>query len=338
MPAPGERMENKMSMMPTRRTMIAGAAAGVLAAPGLARAQAWPSGPIRIICGTAAGGLTDIFSRAYGDYISRQVGQPVVVENRPGASGAIAAQAVKQAAPDGLTFVLSLSTTFLGNRVMIRNLQYDPDRDFKIISVMPAGHLPLVVHRSTGVTNIKEFLEFAKTKDVSLGTYGAGTLPHIMTFEFNKTLDRKIVPVHYRGEAPMWNDMASGTLQAAVGSYLASLAVLQPGTGRAIAVPTTRRMKKLPDVPTFLEQGVTGRLFQLKSWVGLFGPAALPDAIADRVSALMVEGGKSEAVLKVLDTFGIDEAAMSRADSQKLYSEEGPDWIAATRALGLSPT
>ncbi len=327
-----------MAMTLSRRAALAGAASAGLFAPGIGRAQAWPSGPIRIICGTAAGGLTDIFSRTYGEYISKQVGQPVVVENRPGASGAIAAQAVKQAAPDGLTFVLSLSTTFLGNRVMIRNLQYDPDKDFKIISVMPAGHLPLVVHRSTGVTNVREFLEFAKARDVSLGTYGAGTLPHIMTFEFNKQLDRKIVPVHYRGEAPMWNDMASGTLQAAVGSYLASQVVLQPGTGRPIAVPTTRRMKKLPDVPTFLEQGVTNRLFQLKSWVGLFGPAGLPDTIADRVSALMVEGGKSEAVLKVLDTFGIDEAAMSRTDSQKLYNDEGPDWIAATQALGLTPT
>jgi tripartite-type tricarboxylate transporter receptor subunit TctC len=327
-----------MSVKLTRRGMVAGAAACGIALPGLVRAQTWPNGPIRIICGTAAGGLSDIFSRTYGEYISKAVGQPVVVENRPGASGAIAAQAVKQAPPDGQTFILSLSTTFLGNRVLIRNLQYDPDKDFTMISAMPAGHLPLIVHRSTGVGNVKEFLDFARTKDVSLGTYGAGTLPHIMTFEFNRSLERKIVPVHYRGEAPMWNDMAGGTLQAAVGSYLAASSVLQSGAGRAIAVPTTRRMKKLPDVPTFVEQGVTARLFQLRSWVGLFAPAGLPDVIADRVSALMVEGGKSEAIQKVLDTFGVDDPAMGRAESRKLYEEEGPEWITATRELGLSPT
>ena len=110
------------------------------------------------------------------------------------------------------------------------------------------------------------------------------------------------------------------------------------GIGRAIAVPTDRRMGKLPDVPTFQEQGLNIRVLQLKGWVGLFGPAALPDAIADRVSALMVEAGKSEAIRKILDTFGIDEAAMSRTASQKLYDEEGPDWVAATRQLGIAPS
>lgn len=327
-----------MTTFITRRAALAGTAAIALAAPGPLRAQAWPSGPIKIICGTAAGGLTDIFSRAYGEFISKQVGVPVVVENRPGASGAIAAQAVKQAAPDGQTFVLSLSTTFLGNRVLIRNLQYDPDRDFTMISVLPAGHLPLLAHRSTGVTNLKEFLDYAKANNVSLGTYGAGTFPHILTFEFNKALERKIVPVHYRGEAPMWNDFLGGALQAAVGSYNAATPALQTGTGRAIAVPTTRRMKKLPDVPTFLEQGATQRVFQLRSWVGLFGPAGLPDTIADRMSALMVEAGKSETILKVLDTFGIDDPAMSREDSLRIYREEGPEWIEATRQLGINPS
>ena len=327
-----------MGPFQTRRAWIAGGAAFAVAAPSLVRAQAWPAGTIKIICGTAAGGLTDLFSRAYGDYISKAVGQAVVVENRPGASGSIAAQAVKQSPPDGLTFILTISTTFFANRILISNLQYDPDKDFKFISAMPAGHLPLVVHRSTGVTNVREFLDYARANNVSFGTYGAGTFPHVVAFELNKMLDRKIVPVHYRGEAPMLNDFNSGALQAAIGSYLGISAVIQSGIGRAIAVPTDRRMGKMPDVPTFQEQGLNIRVLQLKGWVGLFGPAALPDAIADRVSALMVEGGKSEAIRKILDTFGIDEAAMGRAESQRLYDEEGPDWVAATRQLGISPT
>ncbi|MCA0317077.1 MAG: tripartite tricarboxylate transporter substrate binding protein [Proteobacteria bacterium] len=328
-----------MTVLPTRRAMIAGATASVLAVPNLARAQAnWPTGTIRIICGTAAGGLTDLFSRAYGEYISRQTGQTVVVENRPGASGGIAGQAVKQAPPDGLTFILTISTTFFANRILISNLQYDPDKDFKFISAMPAGHLPLIVHRSTGVTNVRQFLDYARNNNISFGTYGAGSFPHTVAFEFNKMLDRKMVPVHYRGEAPMWNDFNSGALQAAIGSYLGSAGVLQSGVGRAIAVPTDRRMGKLPDVATYSEQGINIRVLQLKGWVGLFAPAALPDAIADRVSTLMVEAGKTEAIRKMLDTFGIDEAAMGRAASQKLYDEEGPDWIAATRQLGITPS
>ncbi|WP_439574665.1 Bug family tripartite tricarboxylate transporter substrate binding protein [Phreatobacter sp.] len=327
-----------MSRFITRRTALAGAAGLAIAAPGIARAQAWPAGPIKIICGTAPGGLTDIFSRAYGEYISSQVGVPVVVENRPGASGAIAAQAVKQAAPDGLTFILTISTTFFANRVLISNLQYDPDKDFKFISAMPAGHLPLLAHKSTRATNVKEFIEYAKTNQVSLGTYGPGSFPHTVTFELNRRFGLNIVPVHYRGEAPMWNDFVGGALQAGIGSYQGSAPARDTNSGRVIAVPMMRRMGKLPDVPTFAEQGIDIRVLQLKGWVGLFGPAALPDAIADRVSALMVAGGKTERIRKILDTFGIDEAALSRAESQKLYDEEGPEWVEATRMLGLTPS
>jgi tripartite-type tricarboxylate transporter receptor subunit TctC len=322
----------------TRRTALAGTAGLFIATPGILRAQTWPSGPIKIICGTAPGGLTDIFSRAYGEYISQQVGVPVIVENRPGASGAIAAQAVKQAAPDGLTFILTISTTFFANRILIRNLQYDPDKDFKFISAMPAGHLPLLAHKSTGATNVKEFIDYARRNNVSLGTYGPGSFPHTVTFELNRRFGLNIVPVHYRGEAPMWNDFVGGALQAGIGSYQGSAPARDSNAGRVIAVPTNRRMRKLPDVPTFAEQGIDIRVLQLKGWVGLFGPAALPDAIADRVSDLMVAGGRSERIQKILDTFGIDEGAMSRAESQKLYDEEGPDWIEATRMLGLTPS
>ena len=113
--------------------------------------------------------------------------------------------------------------------------------------------------------------------------------------------------VHYRGEAPMWQDLAAGVIQAASGSYAAASNVLQSGAGKAIAVPQTRRMGKLPDVATFLEQGVTSKAFQLKGFICLVGPAGLAPDIVARLSALMVEGGKSERIQKLLDTFGVDE-------------------------------
>lgn len=323
----------------TRRQAIYAGALSTVATPFVtARAQAWPSTTIKIVCGTAAGGLTDLFSRAYGDYISRAVGQPVIVENRVGATGAIAAQAVKVAPPDGHTLIVSVATTFLGNRVLLRDLQYDPDKDFKLISLMPSGHLPLVVHKSTGVTNLKEFLDYAGKNEVSLGTYGLATHPHIAAHEFNKVLQRKIVPVHYRGEAPMWRDLSAGVVQAASGSYLAAVSTLDSGAGRAIAVQTSQRMRKLPNVPTFAEQGLSSPAFQVKGWVGLFGPAGLPEPIAQKLSELVVAAGKSEAIQKMLDTFAIDEGALTREDSKKLYDEEGPIWIDLVKQLGITPT
>jgi len=143
--------------------------------------------------------------------------------------------------------------------------------------------------------------------------------------------------VHYRGEAPMWQDLAAGVIQAASGSYAAASNVLQSGAGRPIAVPQTKRMQKLPDVATFLEQGVTSKAFQLQGFICLVGPTGLPQETVQRLSDLMVEGGKSERVRNLLDTFGIDDSAVGHEDFKKLVAEEGPIWISLVQGLGLTP-
>ena len=328
-----------MSHKVTRRTIIKTGIASAAAMPlaGTAWAQAWPAKPIRIVCGYPAGGLTDLFARAYGEYISQKVGQPVVVENKPGAGGSIAAQGVKAAPADGYTLMFTISTTMFGNRILFKNLPYDPDKDFVLISSMSAGHLPLVASKATGATNLREFAEYARKNKVSVGTYAAGSYAHVAVGELNKHFGLKMEAVHYRGEAPMWQDLAAGVIQAASGSYAAASNVLQSGAGRAVAVPQVKRMSKLPDVGTFLEQGVTAQAFQLKGFICLVGPAAMPQEIVQRLSDLCVEGGKSERVSKLLDTFGIDESAVSHQDFRKLYDYEGPIWLDLIKALGLTP-
>ena len=138
------------SWRPSRRDVLrhgtAATAVAVLPAPSIA--QAWPSKPIKIICGYPAGGLTDIFARAYGEYISQKTGQPVTVENKAGASGAIAAEQVKSAPPDGHTLMWTISTTMIMNKVLFKKLPYDPDKDFVPISWMDAGHLPTIVNKN----------------------------------------------------------------------------------------------------------------------------------------------------------------------------------------------
>lgn len=135
----------------------------------------------------------------------------------------------------------------------------------------------------------------------------------------------------------MWQDFSAGVLHIATGSYQGAQTVLQSGVGRAIAVPTLKRMKALADVPTFFEQGFTQKLFQLTGWICLLGPAGMPDEVAERLSQLCVEGGKTERVRRILDVFGIDDAAMSRQTLKKFYDEEGPIWIQHARALELTP-
>src|SRR5258708_6770337 len=192
----------------TRRDVLryglAAAAAGAFSAPALA--EAWPGKPIPIVCGYPARRLTHIFARAYGDYISRATGQPVHVENKAGASGAIAAEQVKSAAPDGYTLMFTISTTMIMNKVLFKKLPYDPDRDFALISFVNAGHLPFIVNKDVPARNVAEFAEYARTHKVSLGTYGAGSYPHVVAETLNKHYDLGIEAVHYRGEALMWQD------------------------------------------------------------------------------------------------------------------------------------
>jgi tripartite-type tricarboxylate transporter receptor subunit TctC len=243
---------------------------------------------------------------------------------------------VKGAPSDGYTLMFTITTTMAMNRVLYRNLPYDADKDFVLISYMPSGGLPFVAAKATGASNLKEFAEYARKNKVSVGTYAAGSLAHITVAELNRHFGLQMEAVHYRGEAPMWQDLAAGVIQAATGSYAAASNVLQSGAGKAIAV-TQKRLRKLPDVATFLEQGVTSKAFQLRGYICAVGPTGIPPEIVQRLSDLMVEGGKSERVQKLLDTFGVDEAAFGHQDFRKLYDEENPIWISLVQGLGLTP-
>jgi tripartite-type tricarboxylate transporter receptor subunit TctC len=327
-----------MHLLTTRRRLLAGGAAVVagLALPDGALSQAWPSKPIRIVVGYPAGGLTDLFARAYGEYISQKVGQPVLVENKAGAGGILGAQTVKAAPADGHTLMFTIATTMIMNRVLYKELPYDPDKDFVLISSMSAGQLPFVVHKSTGAKTLEEFFVYAKANKVTYGSYAPGSYAHIAITRLNKRFGTNIEVVHYRGESPMWQDFNAGVIQAASGSYQAVSNILQTGVGKAVAVPL-RRSKALPDVPTFKELGVDDRIFTLSGFICLVGPAGTPKEVVERLSALMVEGGKTERVQKLLETFGVDEAAQGHEAFRKLYDAEKDHWIDEVRSLGLTP-
>jgi tripartite-type tricarboxylate transporter receptor subunit TctC len=327
-----------MIVRPSRRDVLrcgSLAAASLLPAPAIA--EAWPSKPIRIVCGYPAGGLTDIFARGYAEFISQKTGQPVVVENKAGASGAIAAEQVKGAAPDGYTLMFTISTTMIMNKVLFKKLPYDPDKDFALISWLNAGHLPMIINKNVPAKDLAEFAEFARNNKVSLGTYGAGSYPHVVAETLNRHYGLKMEAVHYRGEALMWQDVASNAIQGGSGSIAGASSVLQTGTGRPIAVPSMVRAKKLPDVPTFYEQGLTEQAFQVRGFICLVGPIAMPAEIVKKLSDLMVEGGKTERIQKILDTFGIDEGARDRTYFKEVLAKEGPVWIDVIKSLNIEP-
>ncbi len=329
-----------MSASLDRRHFIAAGTAAAAAPflPRRASAQAaWPTRQIRVICSYPAGGQTDLLARAYGEFISQQVGKTVVIENKAGASGAIGAAEVARAEPDGHTVLCSISTTYVMNRVMIRNPGYDMDKDLTLVSVIPGAGLLLVANPKIGVKTLDEFVAFArKSGKVNFGTYSAGSAPHMTIHELNKQYGLSIEPIHYRGEAPMWTGLAEGSLHVAMGSYTAAQSVLQSDRGVAFAVHS-KRVDAIPDVKTLPEQGATAKFFTVSGFTGWALPKATPQSIVDRLAELCVAANNDPKVKEVLRTFVL-EPALGFKESNALYQRELPVWIESGRALGLEPS
>jgi tripartite-type tricarboxylate transporter receptor subunit TctC len=328
-----------MSVKINRRHFIAAGTAAA-ATPWLSRGAsaqaAWPSRNIRMVCSYPAGGQTDLLARAFGDFITRQVGKNVVIENKAGASGSIGAADVARAEPDGHTILCSISTTYVMNRVMMKNPGYDMDKDLVLVSVIPGAGLPLVASPKSGVKTLDDFVAFArKSGKVNFGTYSAGSSPHITIHELNKQYGLNIEPIHYRGEAPMWTGLAEGTLDAAMGSYTAAQSVLQSDRGVAFAVHS-KKVDAMPDIRTLPEQGATSKFFTVSGFTGWALPKATPQPIVDRLAALCVAANQDPKVKEVLNTFVL-EPALGFKETNALYQRELPVWIESAQSLGMEP-
>jgi tripartite-type tricarboxylate transporter receptor subunit TctC len=326
-------------MKVNRRHFIAAGSAAV-ATPFLLRGAsaqaAWPSRNIRMVCSYPAGGQTDLLARAFGDFITRQVGKTVVNENKAGASGSIGAADVARAEPDGHTILCSISTTYVMNRVMIKNPGYDMDKDLTLVSVIPGAGLLLCASLASGVKTLEDFVAFARKKgQVNFGTYSAGSSPHMTINELNKQYGLKIEPVHYRGEAPMWTGLMDGTLDVAMGSYTAAQSVLQSNNGILFAVHS-KKVDAIPDIKTLPEQGATSKFFTISGFSGWAVPKATPQPIVDRLSELFVAANDDPKVKEVLRTFALDPA-IGFKESNALYQRELPTWIETAQGLGLEP-
>ncbi|WP_050426327.1 Bug family tripartite tricarboxylate transporter substrate binding protein [Bradyrhizobium tropiciagri] len=321
-----------------RHVIAAGAAAAVmpLLSRGASAQAAWPSRQIRMICSYPAGGQTDLLARAFGEFIARQVGQTVVIENKAGASGSIGAAEVARAAPDGHTILCSISTTYVMNRAMMKNPGYDMDKDLTLVSVIPGAGLLLVASPKLGVKTLAEFVAHARSSGkVNFGTYSAGSAPHMTINELNKQYGLNIEPIHYRGEAPMWTGLAEGTLDVAMGSYTAAQTVLQSNRGVVFGVHS-KKVDAIPGIATLPEQGATSKFFTVSGFSGWALPKATPQPIVDRLSELCVAASNDPKVKEVLATFVL-EPAIGFKDSNALYQRELPVWMEAAQSLGLPP-
>ncbi|MFM8574953.1 MAG: Bug family tripartite tricarboxylate transporter substrate binding protein [Limnohabitans sp.] len=320
-----------------RRFLIQlGALVLTLGATGAALAQSapWPAKPIRIVVAFPPGGLTDAYARNYGEYLSGKLGVPVVIDNKPGAGAIIGIDAVAKAPPDGYTLGMSTSGTYWQNRVLYNKLPYNLDKDIVPVTVFPSGPLVVGIHDKIPAKNMAEFVAWAKKNTASMGTYAPGSYPHMVADQTNRQHGTQIQSVHYRGEATMWLDVASGQTQIAIGSYLAFNAVAARGV-RPIGVTGNYRSPKLPDVPTLIEQGNTEKLVTLEGGLPLVAPAGTPEAILKRLADEAVAWSNTDKAAKLRETFAIPNKPKNLAQTRKDWESEVPVWIKLAVDLGI---
>jgi tripartite-type tricarboxylate transporter receptor subunit TctC len=258
-----------------------------LGGAGTAQTPSYPDRPITIIVTAAAGGVTDVVARAFGQELSRATGQPVVIENRGGAAHILGAQAVAKAAPDGYTLLIAEAGTFTINPSIDPNgkLPYDTGKDFIPISGLVRINQALLADRTLPVANAADLIALAKAKPAQLtyGTAGIGSATHMNMALFETMAGVKLVPVHYRGAAPALNDLIGGSINLMSVSVGLALPPARAGQVKLLGIGSAKRLPQAPDVPTVAESGLPG--YQAVTWFGLFGAAGTPRDVVTTLNA-----------------------------------------------------
>jgi tripartite-type tricarboxylate transporter receptor subunit TctC len=318
-----------------RRTFLrlsAGVAA-LTVLPRIALAQAYPNRPVRIIVGTAPGGAADIFARLIGDWLSKRFGQPVIVENRTGAGGVVAAEMVLRSPADGHTLFLAISSTSIINGSLRDGLNFV--RDSAPVAMLVQEPIILSVNPALPAKTLPEFIAYAKANPgkLSMASPGNGTSPHIAgeLFKIMAGIDMTHVP--YRGGAPALTDLAGGQVQVAFMGPAASLGLVRSGSIRALAVTSQSRAAVLPDLPT-VGEFVPG--YEASNWFGLVAPKNTAPEIIDKLNTLINEGLADPQMRARLVDLGGTVVANSASDFGKRIAADADKWANVIRTAKIS--
>ena len=288
------------------------------------QAQAWPSKPIRYIVPFAAGGTTDILARMVGAKLSEALGQPVVVENRAGAAGALGVEMLAKSPPDGYTIGGGTVSSHGINVTLYPKLPYDPLKDFAPITMLATLPNMLVVHPSLGVNNVAELIALLKANPnkYSFGSAGNGTSQHMSGEMFKTMTGTSMQHIPYKGSGPMIPDLLAGTISMSFENITTAYPPVKQGRLKALAVTTKKRSFVAPDVPTMAETGLAG--YDITSWQALFAPAGTPKEIIARLHAETVKALKAPDVAKRLEDLGLDAGGMTPDELGALIRSDIP--------------
>jgi tripartite-type tricarboxylate transporter receptor subunit TctC len=308
--------------------------AALLSFIGSAVAGQWPERPVRIIYPYAAGSTGDATARLIAHRLSDGFGQPFIVENRLGANGAIATEAVARSAPDGYTLLWAITPQIAISPVMAK-VPYDPATDFVAISAVSTNKFALIVNAKVPAKTVPEFLQYvrAQSKGFTYAEGGAGSISHLSMVLLLSRAGLEATNVSYKGTIPALADVIAGHLPAMFTVFGDALSQRDGGAIRMLAVSSATRSGQAPDVPTIAESGFPG--FQTLSWWGLMAPASTPKPIVERIAAEIAKATREPKIVDRLTAFGVDPVGDSPAEFSAMISADVQLWARAIKIAGL---
>jgi len=300
-------------------------------------AQSFPSKPVRIVVPFVAGGATDSLARLLAEKLAPRLGQPVVVDNKPGANGTLGTDVVAKAAPDGHTLVLALTGSLLTNQFLYEKLPYQPQRDFALLSQIVVAPLIWVVHPSIPANTPTEMLKYIAQNKAKLtyGSYGQGSYPHLAGSYMSDSLGADMSHAAYKGEAAMVQDLLGGQIPMAFASATVAKAHIEAGKLKALGVTGTQRLTALPNLPTLAEQGMKDDIYRSTGWIALAAPANTPKAAMQRLSDEVVALCDAADVKQRVLAMGLEIKCNTPEAFSALYKQEYPMWEKYVKQSGV---
>ena len=322
---------------PTRRSLLRlGAASAVLGtAPGIARAQAYPVRPVRLVVPYPPGGAVDIVARMVAEKLGPAMGTTIVIENKAGAAGLIGSEQVMRSPADGYTLVMSTVSSHAIAPAVYRRMPYDPVSDFAPVTLVALTPYIVTVNASVPARTLGELIALARARPGTLafGSSGTGTTPHLAGELFNTLAGVKLTHVPYKGSAPMVTDLLGGQVQVAFDNTV--IPHIRSGRLRGLAVTGSTRLAAVPDIPTPAEAGLPG--YEAVGWMGLMAPRGTPEAVMTRLQAEVARALDAPDVKERLAGMGFQGAAGSGAQFADYLKAEIAKWAKVVRDAGIEP-
>ncbi|MDB5577157.1 MAG: transporter substrate-binding protein [Bradyrhizobium sp.] len=297
----------------------------------------YPTRPIKLVVPYAAGGPTDVLGRLVGEFLGRDLKQPVIVENKAGAQGAIGAEIVARSEPDGYTLFVTAASIIVLNPMLYKKLPYDPVKDFRMLSLVTDLPVLMEVHPSVPAKTVAEFVAYARANPgkVNFGSAGTGGTIHLAGEMFKQMAGIEMTHVPYRGAGPALTDLISGNIQVMFDTLSTALPPVKSGLVRALGVSSEKRSPDVPDVPTIAESGYPD--YRVSVWYGIAAPAKLPDDIAQKVSASLDRALNDDAFRASLEKIGFPVfRPRSAASIAEFIDADRARWSAVIKQLNIS--